>query len=204
MTVDAVTQAYRFALDPTPAQRRQLASHVGAARFAFNRMLAQIRDPAQREAEREWFGEPVTPAQGWSLAALRRTWNAGKDRWAVNADTGEPWWPENSKEAYSSGLDALARALAGWSDSRAGKRAGRPGGFPRFRKRSRRMGVGFTTGAIRVESDRTHVTLPRIGRVKTHESTRKLARRVENDTARILVGHRVPPQGEAARDRYRC
>lgn len=31
-----VTQAYRFALDPTPRQMRALASHVGAARFAFN------------------------------------------------------------------------------------------------------------------------------------------------------------------------
>ena len=32
----AVTQAYRFALDPTPSQRRSLASHAGAARFAHN------------------------------------------------------------------------------------------------------------------------------------------------------------------------
>jgi putative transposase len=29
-----VMQAYRFALDPTPAQQRSLASHAGAARFA--------------------------------------------------------------------------------------------------------------------------------------------------------------------------
>jgi putative transposase len=46
--------------------------------------------------------------------------------------------------------------------------------------------VRFTTGAIRVEADRRHVTLPRIGRVRTHESTRKLARRLEAGTARIL------------------
>jgi putative transposase len=31
-----VTQAYRFALDPTPRQRRALASHCGAARVAYN------------------------------------------------------------------------------------------------------------------------------------------------------------------------
>jgi hypothetical protein len=31
-----VTQAYRFALDPTPQQARAMASHCGAARFAFN------------------------------------------------------------------------------------------------------------------------------------------------------------------------
>jgi putative transposase len=39
---------------------------------------------------------------------------------------------------------------------------------------------------IRVETDRTHVTLPRIGTIKTHESTRKLTRRIEQGTARIL------------------
>ena len=44
----------------------------------------------------------------------------------------------------------------------------------------------FTTGAIRVEPDRHHVVLPRIGRVSTHESTRKLARRLQAATARIL------------------
>jgi hypothetical protein len=31
-----VIQAYRFALDPTPRQRRALASHCGAARYAYN------------------------------------------------------------------------------------------------------------------------------------------------------------------------
>jgi putative transposase len=34
--------------------------------------------------------------------------------------------------------------------------------------------------------DRKHIQLPRIGVVKTHESTRKLARRLEQGTARIL------------------
>jgi transposase len=37
-----------------------------------------------------------------------------------------------------------------------------------------------------VEPDRHHVTLPRLGRLRTHESTRKLARRIEQGTARIL------------------
>jgi putative transposase len=37
-----------------------------------------------------------------------------------------------------------------------------------------------------VEPDRHHVTLPRLGRIRTHESTRKLARRLEQGTARIV------------------
>ena len=37
-----------------------------------------------------------------------------------------------------------------------------------------------------MEPDRKHVTLPRLGTIKTHESTRKLARRIHAGTARIL------------------
>jgi putative transposase len=38
-----------------------------------------------------------------------------------------------------------------------------------------------------VEADRHHITLPRLGNLKTHESTRKLARRLEQGTARIIA-----------------
>jgi Helix-turn-helix domain len=36
-------QAFRFALDPTAVQRRALASHCGAARFAFNWALDLVK-----------------------------------------------------------------------------------------------------------------------------------------------------------------
>jgi putative transposase len=36
-------------------------------------------------------------------------------------------------------------------------------------------------------ADRKHVQLPRIGVLKTHESTRKLARRLEQGSARVLA-----------------
>jgi putative transposase len=111
---------------------------------------------------------------------LRKTWNQIKHEVA-------PWWAANSKEAYNSGLDALARALQNWAASRSGERAGAAIGFPRFKSRRRSArSVRFTTGTIRVEADRHHVVLPRIGGIRTHESTRKLARRLENGTARIL------------------
>jgi Helix-turn-helix domain len=45
--------AYRFALDPTPAQERALRSNAGAARVAFNWGLARVRaNLGQREAEK--------------------------------------------------------------------------------------------------------------------------------------------------------
>jgi putative transposase len=77
--------------------------------------------------------------------------------------------------------------LRNWSDSRSGRRKGRLIGFPQFNKKGRcRDACRFTTGAIKVLADRKHVQLPRIGVLKTHESTRKLGRRLEQGTARVL------------------
>jgi len=85
-------------------------------------------------------------------------------------------------------LDGLARALKNWCDSRNGRRKGRPIGFPTRKKKGRAPDTcRFTTGAIKVLPDRKHIQLPRIGVLKTQESTRKLARRLDCGTARILA-----------------
>jgi putative transposase len=172
----SVMQAYRFALDPTPRQRRALASHCGAARVAYNWGLDLV---ATRLAQRR-AGEDVEVP--WTLPELRREWKHARDQVA-------PWWAENSKEAYDSGMDGLARALKNWSDSRNGRRKGRRMNFPRRKKkRHTRLACRFSKGQrIKVLGDRKHVQLPRIGVLKTHESTRKLARRLERGTARILA-----------------
>jgi putative transposase len=173
--------AYRFALDPTPAQERALRSHAGAARVAFNWGLARVRaNLGQREAERSYgiTGDGLTPSLSWSLYSLRKDWNAAKD-------TVAPWWGECSKEAFNTGLDHLARALKNWADSRKGKRKGKPAGFPGFKsKRKARPSVRFTTGAFRCEA--RHAVLPRIGRVRLHEDGRRLADLVAAGTARVL------------------
>jgi putative transposase len=143
------------------------------------RLVKAVMD--QRAAERSYGIAEVDliPTLGWSLPALRRVWNARKAAVA-------PWWCENSKEAYNTGLESLARSLEAWSRSRLGRQAGPVVGFPRFHSRRDRASVRFTTGAIRVGSDRHHVTLPRLGTIRVHESTRKLARRVEAGSARVL------------------
>ena len=168
-----VLQAYRYALDPSPRQRGALASHAGASRFAYNWGLELFQQRLEARASGQDVHVP------WSLVELRREWNQAKHAVA-------PWWAENSKEAYSSGLDGLARALKNWQDSKYGRRAGARMRFPvRKRKGRGTESCRFTTGAIRVEADRHHVTLPRLGRIHTHESTRKLARRIEQGSARI-------------------
>ena len=116
-----VVQAYRFALDLTPCQERAVLAHAGAARLAFNWSLARVKAVLdQRLAERSYgvAEELLTPLVGWSLPALRRVWNVEKGVVA-------PWWREVSKEAFNTGLDALARGLKNWADSRRGR--GRPG-----------------------------------------------------------------------------
>ena len=171
--------AYRYALDPTPAQERALRSHAGAARVAFNWGLARVKaNLAQREAERSYgiAGAALTPALSWSLYSLRKDWNAAKDAVA-------PWWRECSKEAFNTGLDQLARALKNWGGSRTGKRKGRAVGFPRFRsKRKARLSMRFTTGAIRCEV--AHAVLPRLGRIKLHERAATGGARILSATVR--------------------
>ena len=157
-------EAVKVALDPTPTQERLLLSHAGAARFAFNVMLAHVKDSIDRGEKPEW-----------SFWSLRKRWNAEKDTLAVDAE-GYPWWQENSKEAYSSGIEALSKGLSNWSKSRKGDRKGRKVGFPKFKAKDRvtpkftyRTGCfGLVKGAPKA------LKLPRIGRVHCMENVAAL------------------------------
>lgn len=121
-----VIQAYQFALDPTPRLQRSLASHCGGARFAYNWGLELVTTRLHEHAAGQDVQVP------WTLPELRREWNRCKHQVA-------PWWAENSKEAYNSGLDALARALRNWGDSRNGRRKGPRVSFPGGRRSSERV-----------------------------------------------------------------
>ena len=167
-------RAYLFALDPTEAQVEAMRSHCGAARKAYNWALGKVKaNWAQRAAE-ESYGIPEHERTPWidtSAYSLRKAWNAEKGTIA-------PWWADNSKEAYATGCANLATALGN-------RRAGRAR-MPRFKSKHRsRLSCRFTTGAFGLGGDRRHIQLPRIGLVRTCESTRKLARNVERGEARI-------------------
>jgi putative transposase len=98
-----------------------------------------------------------------------------------------PWWRCTSKEAYASGIADLVTGLHNWSDAKAGRRKGPRIGFPRFKARHRdRDRVRFTTGAMRLEPDRRHITVPVIGKLRSKENTRRLERLVAKGQARIL------------------
>ena len=166
-----VFEAVKVALDPTPAQERLLLSHAGASRFAFNAALAHVKAGIEAGEKPEW-----------SFYSLRKWWNASKDALAVGED-GVIWWRENSKEAYSSGLESLAKGLSNWVKSRKGARKGRRMGFPKFKSKDKAVPkFTYRTGSFGlVQGDPKALKLPRIGRMHCMEN---VAERV--DGARVL------------------
>jgi len=153
-----VNQAFRFELSPNATQRRALAQHIGAARFAYNWGLERSQK-ALEEGKR-------LP----SAAELHKAWNAWKRE---NA----PWWTEVSKCAPQEAFRDLEKALKNW---RKGKSR-----FPRFKRKKLTSDNGARfTGAIKVFS--RHIQLPRIGRVRSKEPTAKLLKLLEEGKAKIL------------------
>jgi len=153
-----VNQAFRFELSPNATQRRALAQHIGAARFAYNWGL----EMALRALE-EGRRLPSAPE-------LHKAWNVWKRE---NA----PWWTEVSKCAPQEAFRDLEKALKNWKAKRAR--------FPRFkRKKSLDDNKARLTGTIKVFS--RQVQLPRIGLVGTKERTDKLVGLIQAKKARIL------------------
>ena len=141
-----------------------MASHAGAARFAYNAGLARVKGALDN-------GESAD----WSHYSLRRWWNANKDELAVNRTTGEVWWSQNSKEAYSGGLRSLSQGLSNWSKSRKGQRKGKRVGFPKFKSKNATMRFAYSTDfTAPTAGDPYGLKLPRIGRVHCMENVYKL------------------------------
>ena len=141
-----------------------MASHAGAARFAYNAGLAHVKEALES-------GESAD----WSHYGLRRWWNANKDELAVNRDTGVVWWDQNSKEAYSMGLRDLAQGFSNWSKSRKGQRKDKRVGFPKFKSKNTAMRFAYSTAFTAPSSgDPYGLKLPRIGRVHCMENVYKL------------------------------
>jgi putative transposase len=171
-----VARGFRFEVEPTsPEQPARIAQQFGGRRYAHNWALAQVKANLDARA-----ADPTVPPLAWNFYQLRRQWNQAKGEVA-------PWWPTCSKEAFSSGIADLVAALHAWSDAKAGRRAGRRVGFPRFKSRHRDRGrVRFTTGAMRLAPDRRHVVVPVIGRLRSKETTRRLERLVVKGRAKVL------------------
>jgi len=181
--VQIVQQAYRFALAPTPRQARAFASHAGGARFAYNWGLDRIAEALDtREAEKA-TGKATTKVPGHF--DLCKAWTAWKDEHADDPEpepgqrrTNTAWVGENFVGTYQAALRDAAVAWKNFFDSRTGKRRGRAMGRPRYKSRHRSKLAFQVHGSTLQVTDTRHVKLPKIGEVRTHESTRKLLRRI--------------------------
>ncbi|MHB8294927.1 MAG: RNA-guided endonuclease TnpB family protein [Acidimicrobiales bacterium] len=121
----------------------------------------------------------------WSHYSLRKTWNRTKAEIA-------PWWADNSKEAYSSGLAEVAAAVDNWRSSIFGKRKGSPMGFPRYKEKGATSeSVTFTTGGMRI-TDARHIQVPKVGIVSVREDLSDLLeaiRRRDLVLRRLTITH---------------
>src|SRR4029453_7147019 len=99
---------------------------------------------------------------------------------------GLEWRGEVSADVFETASGNAAQALANWSDSRKGARAGRAAGFPRFKSRHR------TTPAFRLRSKSKPgeaspvrptgtklLRVPKLGELRVRESTRQLRRMLQ-------------------------
>ncbi|MFB8229970.1 RNA-guided endonuclease InsQ/TnpB family protein [Cellulosimicrobium sp. NPDC055967] len=192
--------------DPTAEQARALARHEGAARFAFNQGL-RLHLNARTAGKRDGF-EVKVPWTGFDLINAFNAWKKTEDagrRFVVDGAgvaelevTGRAWRTEVSAQVFEEAVVDLGKALKAWTDSRRGKRAGRPVGHPRFKKKNHERGSfrmrnktsRTKTGeraTIRLgEAGPRSVTLPGIGAIKVHDDTRRLRRMLAKGRARIL------------------
>jgi putative transposase len=203
-----VTRGVVLTLDPSPAQERLLWSYCGSARLAYNWAIGAVSSNlAQRRGEREAgiAEEELTAALSWSAFSLGKAWNEAKDEVA-------PWWREVSMHAFRSGTTAASAALANFSASKKGARAGRRVRFPRPKTRRRSMpSVSFVEINHQLSwigNDRHHLRLmlpqstpdrdvsrrrEHLSWIHTTESTRRLYKLVETGRARIqkvTISHR--------------
>jgi putative transposase len=168
-----ITQAYRYAIDPTAAQVNLLRSHVGGSRFCYNALLGLVKANWDENRKMKDVGEEVTAEDYIGTGHFDLLY-----LWAKHRDELAPWWAENGSSTYNDAAQRLSRAFTNFRQKTAN--------FPTFKGRGQGGSVRFTNTRVRL-TDSHHVRLSRIGEIKTYESTRKLFRHLERGTGRIMA-----------------
>ncbi|MFV8227341.1 RNA-guided endonuclease InsQ/TnpB family protein [Mycolicibacterium fortuitum] len=193
MTTDVDLRAYRFALDVTPTQLRQLRQHAGAARWAYNHAL-EAKFSALNERHRvidELVGQGCDPKAAAAQApkiptkpTIQKTLNQtkGDDRIGVDGDC--PWWHSVSTYAFQSAFADADVAWKNWMDSLIGRRSGRRVGRPRFKSKHRaqdsfRIHHPVDRPSIRPDEGYRRIIVPRLGSLRVHDSTKRLKRAID-------------------------
>ena len=196
-SVETVLRAFRYALDPSPAQEAMLFRYAGAARWAFNHALA-----AKVAAHQQWrtevealvaAGTPEDVARKQvkvplpTKPAIQKAWVRSRGDSRKGIDGICPWWHEVNNYCFQSAFLDADVAWRNWLDSLQGKRAGRRVGYPRFKKRGRsrdsfRLHHDVKRPGIRLVTHR-RLHLPKFGEIRLHGSARRLARLIDRGQA---------------------
>lgn len=154
-------QAYRYELQPTRGQLSGLRQHAGAARYAYNWGLQErIRIFNDNEGG-DRFVSAIDQHKAWNI------WKRSNIS----------WWAGVSKCAPQEALRNLDLAFKNfWK----GRKTGRKVGFPKFKKRGARDSFRLTE-TMRIRGKRK-IQLPRLGKIRTKESTYKFKGRILSAT----------------------
>jgi putative transposase len=168
-----LTQAYAYDLDPTLEQISALQSHIGGSRFAYNAMLALVKDNWDENRAKKEEGIEVTQDDWVSTSHFGLLY-----LWAEHRDELAPWWSENGSSTYNDAAQRLSKAFTNFRKGRAK--------FPNFKHKGQSGSVRFMGPTVRLV-DSQHLRIARIGEVKTYESTRKLFRHLTRGTGKIVA-----------------
>ena len=143
--------------NPGSAIANALAQHDGAARWAYNNLLASLKDGIESSSGGLW------PSVGGLAKTLRRE---------------KPeWWASVDWEMLDNGRLRLDTALKRWRQCRTGKHGWHQlgtCGFPQFHKRGDRKAITFSShvgDGRRVKwLDNRHLALPGIGTITLAEA----------------------------------
>lgn len=155
-----VNQAFRYELDLNGAQRLLLAKHAGCARFAWNWGLRRRIEQFEQNEEEARFTDAIKQHKALNQLKL----------------TEFPWMYEVSKCAPQEALRNLDRAFKNFWQ---GRKEGREVGFPKFKQKGGRDSFRLT-GSIQVKDNK--VQLPRLGEIRTKESTEKFQGKILSAT----------------------
>jgi putative transposase len=194
--------SFRFALDPTAAQARQLLMFAGARRMCFNHHIGRVNaNLAARSVQRaaQVPSDQMTPALSWSRQSFINELNAWKTGRAPASPVSEDgtrglvWRDAVSADVFECASVDAAQALANYKASAAGARSGVRVGFPAFKARH------HTTPAFRLRSkakpgastsirfcDSKHVRLPKLGELRISGCARTPLRMVGGGRFHVL------------------
>ena len=168
-------RVHRIALDPTDRQATLLLQHCGYARVAANWARGRFRmswfgGTDERQAD-EWYAHVDASPDGgqWmSDMDLRKDFNAVKRGLF-------PWSVKLSQAAAKNAIIHMGKRLDSWGDYCKARKHGQPHrkvGFPRIRKRHRKLSYTASNGRNSIKVEGSRLRLPVVGWVRMREVLR--------------------------------